>query len=281
MIYFFYPNHFLWENTINLALKNIARESGKEYHGITYTDLGFIDSLQQQSEPCIVCIENNYYHDEAFLAKLKRKFPNSKIVMFSGDTVYYKPQIVPDLLFETMKECIGWVNCPTEHFYWSISEDLMRQAENTERLPKEQDCICLCNGASNERRIFMGTVGCLYGLDIWNLEAIFKAYSKCWVALGHTVSVWENRPRSMKGFRDWIAPFCDTVLIYDNYPDIIDIGVVPTYEFKNPDSAKALIERLKNEPEFYAGILKMQKEWAYAHTLEYQIGTTLRKHDLL
>ena len=76
----------------------------------------------------------------------------------------------------------------------------------------------------------------------------------------------------MKGFRDWIAPFCNTPLIYDDYPDILDIGpIIPTYKYGEWATAGKLIRELQEDKDRYNSLIEQQKEWCLDNTLERQL----------
>ena len=85
--------------------------------------------------------------------------------------------------------------------------------------------------------------------------------------------------RSMKGFRDWIAPFCGTLLVYDNFPDILDVGsFIPIYKYEDWNDAARIIKELKRSSYVYDLILKKQKQWALENTLEKQFIKIFEKH---
>lgn len=287
-IYCYYPDNFLWYNTINLALKNISSENNIEYIGVPYKNISYINELSKDESECILCLENNYDYTKDIYNKLISNFPNSKIVLLSTDTVYTPPKpfwkvhLYLDTVKNSLQNIFWWQG---EHFYWTISEDIIKDIEHTafKINSKDYDCICLCRGSSEERIKFLNEVGARFNLEIFDLPEIYWQYNESWIVLGHTMSVWNKGYRTMKGFRDWLAPFCGSVLIYDDFPDIIDIGeqILPTYKYGNSNEARKLIDKFKKDPILYENTIKLQKTWAIENTLEKQLSKIFKKHKLI
>src|SRR5690606_26991256 len=150
---------------------------------------------------------------------------------------------------------------PTEHWWWSISESMISELSSirddslTEE--KERDLICLCNFTPGmyERNVLFENIkrrgmSLAFNKKLFNIPDIYREYNKSKAALGTTTRCIEGLPhRSMKGFRDWIAPFCDTVLIYDDYIDIVNNlkYLVPIYRYQDVDNIYEIIQLLDRD----------------------------------
>ena len=95
--------------------------------------------------------------------------------------------------------------------------------------------------------------------------------------VGTTSSNIPHRPeRCMKGFRDFLAPFCNSVLIYDDYHDVLkyfvdDEGIiVPIFSFTEFFTIDNIYEKLTKDQELYNNYIKRQKKWATNNTLYKQ-----------
>ena len=296
-IFFFYPRCFLWEYTNNLALKNLAEKHQYEYKPLTYIN-GYIDDLNKldMDTNCLLAFfENNPKFNKNDWKVVKEKFPNAKIVMFGGgDTIYYgRADCICwpiDLLIETIKSVAKEdTKFPAAHHYWSISETVIKQIQETKlETEKTWKLISLCRDASNERVSFFERLKDA-GYDVhWNLKLynppdIYKAYSRSWFTLGHSTPVFSTKDRTTKGWRDWLAPFCNNVLIYDDFPDMVDIGpdILPTYKYLDQNEVAALCLKLGNDLMLYNEYIEKQRKWALDNTLEKQIEKILLKHKLL
>ena len=297
-LFFFYPNNFLWQYTLNLTLANLAEKYHYTYKTLAYNTepSKFLKDLKIDKNCELAFFEDNPEYNEEDCKEVKRAFPNAKIIMFSGDSLYHKRLSADtltwkvDLCIETIKKITENSSIiPCEHFYWNISETLIEQIKQTTlSTVKTNYAISLCNMTSKERASFLTSLtneGCIvhWDLKLFKLIDIYNRFAQNWVSIGHTTPVWTGAQRSMKGFRDWIAPFCGTVLIYDDYPDIIDIGeeIVPTYQYIQIESAIKLINKLKNDSALYAKYLRVQKKWAIENSLEAQLIRILTKHKML
>lgn len=291
-IAFLYPKSFLWEYTNNLALKNIATKFGYDYLPIAYESDRFIDQLSQDNSVKLFFSDQNpaFYIDT--YEKLKGKYPYAKFIMFGSDTVYYKGidscywpvDLFLDIVQSDVEKATKY---KAEHYYWTISETLIQQIEKTPLdQTKTTDFISLCR-QSHSRRGFFNEIltahSFLFNLNLWDLEQIFKTYAQCWFAIGHTTPLDCFFERGMKGFRDWIAPFCGTVLVYDDYPDMVKIGtaILPIYKYRDPNDLYRITDELKNDKTKYESVLTKQKEWCKINTIEAQLERILIKHGML
>ena len=298
-IAFLYTESFLWEKTIGFALQNICETHNFLYKPLPYIGghiRGFRQVLEHQEvdENCkIFCCEQNpdfKEHDERLL---RQKFPNAKLACFTGDSIYYGyPDAFPwtvDLWLDTVKIAVNkTTKFPAEHFYWSVSETILRdiQASALECGAKSRWFISLCHSNSGERTRFMNDLKysgreVLWNQNLWELRPIYELYAKSWFALGHTTPVHDNKARSMKGFRDWLAPALDCLLIYDDYPDIRDLEIVPTYKYLDAGEVIRLTDLLRNNPKLYQDFLEKQKKWAWDNSLEQQIERLFKKYGFL
>jgi len=253
-----------------------------------------------EDEVIFITTYNNGWTREHY-DSIKSKMPNAKMVWLGSDTHYdgktesgslvglENIQWPLDLYLDTMKDVVTEASSlfPSEHYYWSISESIIDLIDSFDlNTAKKYDSICLCstdNGSSVRKEMFQALdeagLWVLRNLNEHNLETILNFYSQSWTALGTTTPCMNSDLRSMKGFRDWIAPFCGTVLIYDNFPDILDIGsFVPIYKYEDWDDAARVIKELKTNSYVYDLIIKKQKQWALENTLEKQLIRIFKKH---
>jgi len=302
--------------TLFPAFENVAKHFGASYIKKKMGDpsLALIEELPHIQEEVIFITNFNRHWTLPQYDMVKAKMPNSKIVWLGSDTHYEgvnNPPLIDDghdqfLAFNGLKN-IEWpldlyldtmknvseeasIRFKSDHFYWSISESIIDQIAkcipkmNIRR--KERDGICLCsteNRTSIRHEMFKKIdetgLNVLRNLNEHFLCEIVKLYAESWVALGTTVSCMASDLRSMKGFRDWLAPFCGTVLIYDDYPDITDIGdFIPIYEYGQWGQIKTIVDELKSDLDRYHTLIGQQREWALENTLEKQFIRIFKEH---
>jgi hypothetical protein len=119
-----------------------------------------------------------------------------------------------------------------------------------------------------------------------NLEKIYRKYISSWFTLGTTS---HNRPEltkegTMKGFRDWIGPILNSLLIYDNHPNIIKlfpVDYIPLYSYGKFDEILNIVDQLKKDTWLYKFFLSQQKKWAIDNTIDKQLYKLLLKHNFI
>lgn len=242
---------------------------------------------------------------------LKKRIPNSEICWFGSDTHYHGLDAAAsemrsvidlplkrhvdapifkglslmewpiDLYLDPIKAVAKDANlvCDSYHFYWTISEDTIKKIESKPLKQKKiYDGICLCstdNRSYHRKEMFDRTdkdgLTVLRNLNEHDLDKIFNLYSQSWATIGTTTACMASEIRSMKGFRDWLAPFCNSVLIYDDFVDIVDIGdFIPLYNYGEWGQIKELIDKLKSDSVTYNKLIEAQKKWTIQNTLERQ-----------
>jgi len=113
------------------------------------------------------------------------------------------------------------------------------------------------------------------------VEMIF-AYSDSWFILGTTSSVWTGKPRTMKGLRETMAPLCGTLLLTDDYPDMMSIGnFIPIYKYGFMNMAVDIIERYSRSKDLFLYSLSKQREWAKEVVMENQLSRILRLEGII
>ncbi len=307
-IYILYPddpNHksTLYTKTFNLALKNIAKKYGldfvahscwkyEELYNIPHSDKEtlFLTQLDTRQTP------EDYLH-------IKEVLPNSKVILWGSDTHYiesgpYAIQWPIDLFLDPMKEVVYFAKklFPSYHYWWTISQDIIDEISLQKFSNiKEHDLICVCKLVPNlkiRNQFFNGLsaidLSFLVNLNIFDMTTLYHKYNSSWFTLGITHSAMAGRveaKRSMKGFRDWIGPFCGSVLIYDDFPDLLEEfkekDILPFYEYNKPSQVKELVTTLKGDHKLYLDYLDKQKKWAYTHTLENQFESIFLKEGFL
>lgn len=282
-----YTTDQIWVLPVGKALEAIAEKRGWIYNdrlgGDVPTAITPSDEFTILVNPFGAQFPSSKYYE------FKKKRPNSRIIMIGGDTCYvpnyqdfdYGPI---DYYLDPMMEVVNGFKhreFRSAHFWWSLSQWQIDEMKKCKQEEKQYNGICLVNRGplSPDREKLLAGKSILSYLQpkLFDFHKLCELYSKCWAAIGTTTSCpgWGGNKRTMKGFRDWIAPFCGTVLIYDDYQDILNEfgrdGILPIYRYADRHSMNETIERLKNDPVWYSSLLTKQKEWAQAHTVDVQM----------
>ena len=64
---------------------------------------------------------------------------------------------------------------------------------------------------------------------------------------------------------------CGIPLIYDDYQEIVDMKIVPTYDYQDWDEIVDLTNSLTMDQELYDDIVKEQKRFSLENTLDKQL----------
>jgi hypothetical protein len=292
------------------ALHNIANEIGAELVVYPLQQFAHRHIDADHSNEAIWFIEAAYPQMSGMGMKELRRFaPNGKLVVLGGDTVWFvrrnehhvqDPHEV-DLWLDLMDEVVCLyrnMGINADSWMWTVTQTLLDQCEEyTQNLPvnfdaKEFDFVSLITVSTDYRRAlveyfksknksFVMGVNC----TAQNIPAMVEVYRKSWFHLGTTSPSWTKGIRTMKGFRDWLAPALNTLLIYDNHSDIMSKygggAIVPLYSYNSFESADYLMWLLREDKERYEYILKHQKLWVSHNTLEKQFMRKLKLHNIL
>jgi hypothetical protein len=249
-------------------------------------------------------------HPHKTTKDIKRWFPNCKIVALSSEALTYKhgyqwwyPENLThefeiydgyevDLWLDINDEIVedyAKKGLKTDSWEMTTSHFLIEQYENRPRVPKTQDIISLMghrNAYRNSLIAFLtARYKCQFGMHPdqadFNLDNMYQQFSSSRIVLGTSSPCWWSQ-RSMKGFRDWMGPICGTVLIYDDYPDVIKkYTTCPIYKYDNFNTIAELFDRLVSDPELYSRTLAEQLEWAKNNTIAIQLYNALTKHNII
>ena len=265
--------------TYGAALKNLSNKHGHKY--LFNSDL---DKLEKTNEKSIIFQIDSNECDER-LDIIKEKIPNSKVIRIGMDSPYCK-----ELSKEFMRKVDIHLNLmskfvdKTKDFveshitFCTISEKIIPLIKN-DNFNKTWHGICLCNIQTHQRYEFFSSLkdkyfDILININEHNFKKISNLYSHTWFVIGHTMSPYPGvYDRSMKGFRDWIGAFCNTVLVYDNHPDIEKYfgDFVPVYDYNNIASLLKVTQKLICNPKKYIDTLEAQKSWVKDNTIELQL----------
>jgi hypothetical protein len=241
---------------------------------------------------------------------IKRWFPNCKIVALSSEALTYKygygwwypANLTREFEIYDAHDVDLWLDINDEivEFYaqkglktdtWenTTSHYLIDLYSNRPRLEKNQDIISLMGHRNDYRNALINFLTARYTCQFgqhpstadWDPEHIYNDFSRSKFVLGTTSPCWWSN-RSMKGFRDWVGPICGTVLIYDNYPDVIKkYPVCPTYNYDDFNSIEDLVTKIWSDPVLYKKILDGQIEWIKENTIAIQLFKVLTKHGII
>lgn len=274
MIYACLPDTWLWRFTFGLAFHNFKSII---YY---YKEVSELMALPDIPEASIFFIDENPELTKKYELAVHKKFPNAKIVMFGSDTIYLGGEAgIPwkvDLYIECVEELVKNIKAfSSKHFYWSVSQTLINKVETETKPPKENLTICLCNSCNNERQHFFenlsNQINLQYNKSLYKINEVISLYLKSKVTLGHTMPVYPGKQRSMKGFRDWLGPICGSALIYDDYPDVIKLGIVPTYPYRDFNRAAQLIKEIIQDEQGRNSLIEKQVAWIKENTIEKQL----------
>ena len=238
---------------------------------------------------------------------IKEWFPNCKIIAVGSHTLNchghleYNSPFEVDLHLDTSPIIVNEYRnrgITSELFVWSAAKsviDYISSFVNHEKVNyshKDSDIICLVNSGSQIRRSMIGYLRskglkCLSDLKLPHIDDVSGAYIRSWISLG-TTSPGCDVDRNGKGFRDWIAPFLNVVLIHDDFlsyysqNNLFDSydDVVPMYEYKNYDEIIDLVKCIKKDRNLYERLLISQRNCSLNNTLEKQIYKAIKNHSM-
>lgn len=287
-------------------------------HTISFSDMKLRKINRDESNDVLFIFEIGYPQHAGLTAKdLRKWFPNAKFITLCCDTMYYiknnLPLQLPDqkeeieLTLELNSNCRFWFDekgIKNDLWMWTISDklidELMVLAGPLDFSIKDNDFIgvyhpCSISNVGSYRNNMIKYIkdngytfsqGGGTGHNDGNLEKIYRKYISSWFTLGTTS---HNRPEltkegTMKGFRDWIGPILNSLLIYDNHPNVKELfplHIIPNYEYGDFEKILKLAKILKEEKKLYLTILKSQKQWAKDNTIDKQLYRLLVKHNIV
>jgi len=235
-------------------------------------------------------------------------FPNSKLVALTGESLTYKygyghytNNPTKEFEFYDGHDIDLWldgndeivtdyraIGLTIDYWMWTTSHYLIEQFINRERIPKVQDTVCLIGHKGPYRHQLMDFMNQRYrcqwgtGADVGNydLDHLFSSFGGSRFVLGTTSPCWWIN-RSVKGFRDWLGPLCGTVLIYDNYPDVVKKYPCPIYDYDNLNTIAELMESIWNDPIKYQQILNEQVAWVKENTIAKQLYNRFKQYNII
>lgn len=246
---------------------------------------------------------------------LRGVYPKAKFVVLGSDTIYYTTMEVNngyqidypqdcDLFLETMHdpECLYRRKGVTvDHWDWTISQWTIDYLEKFEPKPwneREYDFISVLSphtinreGSYRNRMVksieeagLKFTQGGGSGMADNNYDTLFDRYCNSRATLGtssHDNPAFFGR----KGFRDAIAPFLGSVLIYDDFKDVVEDylvgGIMPMYGYEKFEELPAILDYLNNNPTHRNFYIEKQKEFFDKNSIDNQLVEKLGNHGLI
>lgn len=288
--------------TNGLAIPRIAQQLGIECKSYMLYEWQNED-IEKDSSSDAVFITESAFHRIKPLKALRKKIPNGKIVNLGSDSIYYTfynkdeievyPELV-DLWLDTMIQSVGHysiMGIPSDLWKWTISEAYIEQIQALPELKAEKvyDAVCLAQLNSPYRKDLSKTLlkqgyNIVWGDGTRSSELIDlqKLYASSYLCLGTTSSAGKDPIRSMKGWRDWIAPFFGSLLIYDDHPEMDWALPVVKYKYDDLEDLTDLLHLVKDlSPMQYDYCVMAQKDFIIQYTLEKQFKTLLTKHNIV
>lgn len=243
------------------------------------------------------------------LIDLKRIWPNSVFIALASDTPTYihklhRPQLdfnLVDLFLELDPKYAKLYShlTKTDVWDWTISQYMIDLIGNNNKIDHHYDFIGVYHPDSLkrdgwrkwvlsefEKEGLRFTNGGGNGHDDNDIGRLISYYSDSLITLGTTSDNIGGTPwdrHACKGFRDWIGPFCGSVLIYDDSPYIMQKygDVVPYYEYKNIHSIFNIYTKLIKDNQYREQLLKKQRDWARQNTIDIQLFNLLHRHNFI
>lgn len=312
MIYHIIEHSCYQKLTNGLAIPNIAKQLGIECKSYSVAEFQSGLIVRDSSPEAIFITESAFFREGLMSAReLRYRIPNGKLVNMASDSILFTRKKRNefdfcvdhfDLWLDTMEECKEYYQSKglfADIWRWTISDkyiDLiddylfkLKEGLMYEPLEKQKDYVCLARLHSPYRlklkqyldaKGLKGTFGT--GVLSSDLKDLYELYNTSWVALGTTSPAGQDDIRTMKGFRDWIAPFFGTMLLYDDHPEMKWAStVLPTYNYNDFDEIKDFIIDVKNYTAMHKQYVKQQKQFILNHTIEKQLISLFKKHSII
>ena len=177
----------------------------------------------------------------------------------------------------------------SRRFIWNVSEQIAQEITRLSR-PQDKltDAICMCADAhegtfreSMFSYLDKNDYKSLWNLHEHNLQNIVNYYCQSKVALGTSSRNRDDLPGGSKGMRDWIGPLCGTPLIYDDYKEVVDLGIVPTYNYLDWQEIIDLTNSLTRDQQLYNDIVEEQKKFSLEHTLDKELTRIFKEVNII
>lgn len=294
---------FLHWYTTRLSLERIANDNNIKYTYLYWNPSKINESFAQidrNTNTTLIFflhhpeVNQNHYDD------LKYRRYNSTVIMMGGDSHYWgydSIRMTPDVFLETMTQNVDALKHRNARlFKWTISQSLIdmirrQRSQYADAVRRNRDLLCLCNmhpGLTHRiqqfRAIMDVGVDFRFNLKEFNINAVITLYRESFVILGTTTSCIEAFPttRSIKGFRDWIAPFCGSVLIYDDHPEVHAMcDCIPQYNYLDGQSVKDLVNLFKSDYNERQYFLNEQIKWAEQNTIDKQFIDIMKEKEFI
>ncbi len=267
---------------------------------------------KHKGEACVWIVEAAYLESARLsVGELKLHFPRAKVVVLGSDTFFHIHQgsrqfqglEEVDLYLDLMEECAeAYAHMvPTDTWAWSSSQYLNDYltdfAGKNPALPFEERPFWFIsvlaahsiNRAGSYRKRLFDTLNYLdrpitrgrsLGYNDPDMDRLYWSYLDSRFTLA--TSSHDNGMRSAKGFRDSVGVLLGRLVLADNFPDTMrKYPDFVFYDYDDLDSIIDLADYYAARPGEYAAKLAAQQEWARAHTIERQLETLLKKHDIL
>lgn len=289
------------------ALRNVSEELECEFTLYNLADFAQRKFDKDSSNDLVWVIEAAYLEmSKMSIKELRSFFPNGKVVVISGDGIYHVRQgrhqinspFEVDLWLDLMDEMVNLyrnMGVKTDSWIWSISQTMLDSfpAEEVDFSKKELDFVSFMSIGGNPYREgmvkYFHEKGCSFATGVSSLakntDQMIEAYKKAYFHVGSTSPGWTTGLRTMKGFRDAIAPYNNCLMLYDDHPDIRSKfgggSIVPLYDYNSWDSLLNLMVKLAQDQELFKYYLSLQKIWVDFNTLEKQFMRMFRKHEII
>lgn len=304
--------------TLAFAIKNLPEYITCEVELWAYPDFKQ-HNIQPYQEECLLILEaGNIPHGNWTVAELKTWFPKCKIITLCSDTIYWMvhggqqiaDQHLIDLNLELMPNAREWMDkkgWKNDSWLWTCSDidigqigNFYCKSETIDYQRKKHDLISLLGpwtinnpGYRHDMVKWLKENGCSFiqggrgNHQDQDITYIYNNYMDSWLNLGtssHGGAEFSNMG-CLKGWREWISPFLNCLLIHDDHPNIQNAynkdNILPTYRYGHFDEIKELVYFYKNNLYSYAQKLDYQRQWARENTIDKQLTRLLVKHNFI
>lgn len=237
----------------------------------------------------------------------KQYFPNSIFIPLATDTIFYRYRNehqmdlrLVDLYLESHKEVVDEylsLGIKSDFWDWNISDWFIDYIEkNKIKTDKIYDFIGVYHPGTIQNGKYRGnmieylqnhgytfTNGGGNGHDDNDIDRLIKYYCQSKIVLGTSSHNISNTAQYRKGFRDFIGPFCDIPIIYDNYHEAIrDWGpIMPYYKFGDFREIVTLTDSLLSFHKIYNHFVYKQQNYARNNSIDKQLYRLLLKYNFI